>query len=226
MPIKLNGQTSGSVQLDVPAAVSGGDVSLTLPNGTGSANQFLKNGSTAGTLEFADAALALTDLPNGTILQVKQTHINTGSSQSITSNTRAELSGLSVNITPTTSTSDMMVFVRWAGEFSSTRNYNQVFGIRRDSTDIGNPTAGGNREVGLAIIAMGYYTTNASSTPDSANWFFKDELRPSGTSQITYKATVENDTSGTLYNQRTVTDNDTSGNERLTSTIIVMEVAA
>ena len=53
MPIKLNGATSGSVELNVPAAVSGGDVTLTLPNGVGSANQFLKNGSTAGTLEFA-----------------------------------------------------------------------------------------------------------------------------------------------------------------------------
>ena len=52
MPIKLNGQTSGSVQLDVPAAVSGGDVTLTLPNGTGSANQYLANGSTAGELTF------------------------------------------------------------------------------------------------------------------------------------------------------------------------------
>lgn len=54
MPIKLNGATSGSVELDVPAAVSGGDVTLTLPNGVGSANQFLKSGSTAGTLEFGN----------------------------------------------------------------------------------------------------------------------------------------------------------------------------
>ena len=53
MALRLKGQTSGSVQLDVPAAVSGGDVSLTLPNGTGSANQFLKNGSAAGTLEYS-----------------------------------------------------------------------------------------------------------------------------------------------------------------------------
>tara|TARA_B100001059_G_C17810983_1_gene572237 strand:+ start:1553 stop:2179 length:627 start_codon:yes stop_codon:yes gene_type:complete len=52
MPIQLNGSTSGSVQVDVPAAVSGGDISLTLPNGVGSANQFLKNSGTAGTLEF------------------------------------------------------------------------------------------------------------------------------------------------------------------------------
>ena len=53
MALRLKGSASGSVELDVPAAVSGGDVSLTLPNGTGSANQFLKNGSSAGTLEYS-----------------------------------------------------------------------------------------------------------------------------------------------------------------------------
>lgn len=53
MALRLKGSTSGSVELDVPAAVSGGDVTLTLPNGTGVANQFLKNGSAAGTLEYS-----------------------------------------------------------------------------------------------------------------------------------------------------------------------------
>ena len=31
--IKLTGATSGSIELDVPATVSGGDISLTLPMG-------------------------------------------------------------------------------------------------------------------------------------------------------------------------------------------------
>jgi len=53
MALRLKGSTSGSVELNVPAAVSGGDVTLTLPNGTGVANQFLKNGSAAGTLEYS-----------------------------------------------------------------------------------------------------------------------------------------------------------------------------
>ena len=67
MPIKLNGSTSGSVELDVPAVVSGGNVSLTLPTGAGGANQFLKNSNTAGTLEYASIAAA--DMPAGSILQ-------------------------------------------------------------------------------------------------------------------------------------------------------------
>ena len=54
MSIKLTGATSGSIEIDVPDAVSGGDISLTLPNGVGTAGQVLKNSSTAGTFEFGD----------------------------------------------------------------------------------------------------------------------------------------------------------------------------
>jgi hypothetical protein len=55
MSIKLKGSTAGSVALDAPAntSPSGSDIALTLPIDAGSANQYLKNGSTAGQLEFA-----------------------------------------------------------------------------------------------------------------------------------------------------------------------------
>ena len=54
MSIKLKGSTAGSVALDAPANTrpSGSDIVLTLPIDAGSANQYLKNGSTAGELEF------------------------------------------------------------------------------------------------------------------------------------------------------------------------------
>jgi len=44
MPIKLNGATSGSVELDVPAAVSGGDVNLTVP-GAGTLDRLERAGN-------------------------------------------------------------------------------------------------------------------------------------------------------------------------------------
>ena len=68
MSIKLQGATSGSIELDVPAAVSGGDISLTLPNGVGSAGQYLRNSNTAGTLEFG----ALPVTATSGIIQVAQ----------------------------------------------------------------------------------------------------------------------------------------------------------
>ena len=54
MSIKLKGSTAGSVALDAPVntSPSGSDIALTLPINAGSANQYLRNGSTAGQLEF------------------------------------------------------------------------------------------------------------------------------------------------------------------------------
>jgi hypothetical protein len=50
-PLRLNGTTSGFTEIDAPAVA--GSNTLTLPGGAGSANQFLKNGSTAGSLGWS-----------------------------------------------------------------------------------------------------------------------------------------------------------------------------
>ena len=119
----------GSISLDTQQSVTG-DHTLQLPTGVGTAGQVLKNSSTAGTLEFG--GLGYSEMPAGSILQVQETHLTTTDSQALTQNTRVVVSNLTVNITPKISTSDMLVFVRWNGEFSTTTNYNHSFGIRRD----------------------------------------------------------------------------------------------
>ena len=55
MSIKLKGSTDGSVSFTAPADTSptGTDITLTLPTTAGSANQFVKNSGTAGTLEYS-----------------------------------------------------------------------------------------------------------------------------------------------------------------------------
>jgi hypothetical protein len=49
-PVRLGGSTSGYSELSAPAVA--GNNTITLPTGAGSANQFLKNGATAGALAF------------------------------------------------------------------------------------------------------------------------------------------------------------------------------
>ena len=49
--VRLTGATSGFTELTAPAVA--GSNTITLPSGNGSANQLLKNGATAGSLEFA-----------------------------------------------------------------------------------------------------------------------------------------------------------------------------
>ena len=51
MTLRLNGTTSGYVEID--SAATGGNNTIVLPSSNGTANQFLKNGSTAGTLGWS-----------------------------------------------------------------------------------------------------------------------------------------------------------------------------
>jgi hypothetical protein len=52
MTLRLNGSTSGYTEIDAPAVA--GSNTLVLPTGAGSAYQVIRNGATAGSLEFTD----------------------------------------------------------------------------------------------------------------------------------------------------------------------------
>ena len=81
MTLRLNGSSSGFTEIDAPAAA--GSNTLTLPTSNGSANQYLKNGSTAGTLEFGTfEGLVLT----------RATAVNT------TSGTEIDFTGIPANV--------------------------------------------------------------------------------------------------------------------------------
>ncbi len=77
MTLKLNGADDGSVSLDAPAdtSPSGSDITLTLPTSAGSANQFVKNGSTAGSLEYSSMVETSSgiELANNTGLLINNT---------------------------------------------------------------------------------------------------------------------------------------------------------
>jgi hypothetical protein len=198
--------------------LSGGTMSGTVANfeSTGIDDQ-----ATATQVTITDTAITF----NQTIVApvtVVQTHLITTSSQSITSGTRANISGLNATITPTSTSKRIKVTVRWNGEYSHINNHSSTFGIKRDSIDVGNPAAAGSRHVGISIIAQGYFNTNADSTSDSAMYSYIDS--PATTSATTYHATFIQVETGTLYNQRTVSDTDFNTRQRLTSTITLEEI--
>ena len=151
-----------------------------------------------------------------------QTHLNTASSQATSANTRVNITGLNATITPSTTSKRIKITIRWNGEHSNGLNYNQVYGIKRDTTDVGNPAADGSRPIGIAIVAMGYHAADSTSTPDSVMYSYIDS--PATTSATTYHATYINYVAGTLYNQRSVNDSNSVDGERLTSTIILEEI--
>ena len=160
----------------------------------------------------------------GKVLQVIQTHLITTSSQSITDEAITNITGLNATITPSSTSNKIKITCRWNGEISTGNNESLLYGIRRDSTVIGNQTSIGSRMGGIQSICQGYFGADGDSTMDSAMWQYIDS--PSSTSAITYHGTFLYGTGSghTLYNQRTEADNNDENHERATSTIILEEI--
>lgn len=149
--------------------------------------------------------------------------VTTTSSQSLTAATPAEITGLSVTLTPQSVNSKFFLSANWNGEGSELINYDTVFGFKRNNDYIGNPAAAGSRNVGRGIVSQGYYQGDITSTQDSWSGQYVDT--PNTTDEITYKVFVSTHRTQTLYNNRTVDDLDLGNYERLTSSLIILEIA-
>lgn len=159
MSIKLNGATSGSVELDVPDAI-GSDISLTIPGA-------------AGTLDRLERA--------GNILQVKSSVLTTG--VDLGSSTDWTDIGLEVSITPTSASSKIFLLTSIAYEIGSSAALLYAgFRILRDSTVIYLPQTGPNGALNIGMSAAG-----STSTYLRKVWTYHLLDTPSTTSSITYK---------------------------------------
>ena len=178
-------------------------------------------GATDEVLTYSSSGTASWAAPagGGKVLQIVQNHINTISSQSLSAATFANVSNLNASITPSSSSSKILVKIRWNGEITST--HDMVFGINRDSTAIGNAPSAGVRPFGLNTTAISYQGED-SSTPESAFYEYIDS--PGDTSSHTYHATAKHEGNYTLYNNRTVSDSNNSSRPRVTSTITLIEL--
>lgn len=219
MSIKLTGSTSGSIELDVPAAVSGGDISLTLPNGVGSADQFLKNSGTAGTLAFG--ALGSGDMPTGSVLQVRQSV--KADRSSVTGGTFGD-SGLSVNITPSSTSSNILVMVH--AHVGSSNGYEMALKLQRDNADISGALgdADGVRPATTSMINA-YKNSNDIYTMIPTTIVYYD-TSVSTTSQVNYKLQMKNYSTLTIYlNRSSAFANYAEYDSTPISTITAMEIA-
>jgi hypothetical protein len=182
MSLILQGSTSGSVTLQEPAVA--GTTVLDLP-------------AVSGTI------LTTTSPKAGNVIQVVQgtaTNASTTSSTFVTTN-------LSASITPSASSSKILILAVLADVYNASTAQAGTFTIVRGSTNIAPNGSGANQ-------AFAYYWTNASGPFQTAIAFnYLDS--PSTTSSTTY--TIHFATAGgTLY---------TSINGQ-TNTITLMEIAA
>lgn len=181
-------------------------------DGVGSEVVFQQNGTEVGRIGSGGV---------GKVLQVVQVHIDTTSTQAVSTNTVTEITNMVASITPTSATSKIKVEVRWAGEVNS--GHDCLFGIKRDETEIGSSPQVGSRNFGIAPLSISYHV-NDDSTPENCVYSYIDS--PSSTANIEYKATIRHSAATTVYNNRTIGDFDNVSAERMTSTITLTEIGA
>jgi hypothetical protein len=177
MTIKLVGSTSGSVALDAPASTtSGADVAFKLPVADGSANQLLKTDG-SGQLGWASDSA-------GKILQVVSASTTSGTT---TSSTTPVDTGLTATITPTASSSKILVFA--TGQLGHSRDYSgQGSGahIIRTISSTATTIYSANEPTHLYFDNGQMVATNIRG-----NWSTMVEDSPSTTSACVYKVQIE-----------------------------------
>lgn len=150
------------------------------------------------------------------ILQV----VSTTKSDTFTSasTTFVDVTGLSVSITPSATSSKVLVCVEYSG-CNDVGLANHFFQVLRGSTAIAVGDVAGSRTPVSGTINLG----SAASMANRVVVFLDS---PATTSATTYKVQARNSAAGTLYVNRAQTDTDAATSARGISTITVMEVSA
>lgn len=163
-------------------------------------------------------ALEFATLASG-ILQVKQTY-KTDTFQT-TSTTLTDITGLSVTITPTSSSSKILVLTHIAGAARASAGGN--LRLLRGSTQIGLADAASNRS--LSSFSGNLWITSDHDAARCMTGIFLDS--PATTSSTTYKVQGKNGTGAALNINRTNNDTDSEDSPgRMTSSITVFEIAS
>ena len=164
--------------------------------------------------------------PAGTILQIQYTQYDTIFSQSLTADTDTALNNLTVNITPSSTTSIILLQTHMFFEFGLDNNiWDHTWFFYRNSTKLASTAASpGARNIGISMATRTYSTNDDNSTPEIARYDYFDQ--PNTTDQITYKVGINVNISETIQINATVGDaTNTFQYERGVSFISATEIA-
>jgi len=167
---------------------------------------------------------ALTNLVAGKVGQIVSAHKQTVASFSSSStNTFVDLSGLTLNITPSATSSKILIFstVCIAESTSATMHVR----LLRDSTVINDGDPQSSQLEGMNSVRYQAATPYGNAMYDVSNNYLDS---PNTTSQITYKlqGTLGASYSGTYYINRTDSDTDADFGARNPSNLTAMEILA
>ena len=212
--LQLNCESnSHGVKLKSPAHSAGQSYTLILPDNQIAADKVLKVKSISGSGATAIGQLEYASPSGGKILQVvSDTKTDT---QSFQSQSFVSISGLSVSITPSSTSNKILIHY----SISVGCDIHGMFNIRRSGTEILRGDAAGNRTQCTFMIGQMYATEMricSGTILDS----------PSSTSALTYdvQCATPYSSSSELFINRYKTDTDVDWVARAASTITAMEV--
>lgn len=200
--IIVAGDVSGSVTLSAPSVA--GTTTLTLP-------------STSGNVLTSASSVTASQLPAGSVLQVVQTVKTDTFSTTSASPTFADITGLSVSITPSSASNKILIL---AEVRTSTPTTNGAFikAVRNSTAIYVGDSGGGSR---VSVAAQGYNSDGNSYCPSTIMYLDS----PATTSSTTYKIqTSVGGSSGTVYVNRSSANADQIYTGMATSSITVMEI--
>lgn len=201
--ISVAGDTSGSITIAAPNVA--GTNTLTLPANTGTVLTSASN----------------TGFPTGSVLQVLQA-VKTDTS-STTSSTYSDISGLSVSITPSSTSNKILVTCSvMVGQDGGAGTAASIV-IVRDATTLISPSSPGNRVPSIFNMESSISSGMQYMLMPSVFTYLDS---PSSTSSLAYKVQFKNVTNavGATYINRGGNDSNTAAFPRGVSTITVMEI--
>jgi hypothetical protein len=204
--------TNGTTDTQIISGVNGSGSYLPMSFYTN--NALAAQISTAGVFS-ATGGIAASSMPTGSVIQVVQTVKTDTYSAAPGSSTWADITGMSVSITPSSASNKIMVFLSVHG---GTANLSYIR-LVRDSTAIGVGETSGSR---VSCTIGNYSDTGDGNRTFEYGTNFLDS--PATTSSTTYKLQLLCESSNTFYLNRTRLDANSTVGFRPISQITVMEI--
>ena len=185
----------------------------------------IQDTSTNVAANISGGVVTFTNPPQGTgkLLQMPFTQYTSTTTVSISSNTDTVISVLTVNITPSSTSSiiklDAHIFHEWSNSNAPTES---AWFFYRDTTKLAAPQAGGRRS-GISVSTLSN-SGDSGSTPEIAYYSYFDA--PNTINQITYKIGVNNYYANNVVINRTINDTNQNQAERGISFISATEIGA